>query len=144
MTQASPDTPRRRHRPWSNRTSTGADLTVAVLLFLIEAVVFLLGLFGHGMEGWAAQGDSERIAAAELAGRVWMSRFLVAVLVLAVVAMVSRARWTACAHLLAAAAVAALLVLAQHDHDRSHPGSAPRPGLEHTLCFSGGSRGRCD
>ncbi|MFH7595509.1 DUF6234 family protein [Streptomyces racemochromogenes] len=144
MTHAPRDTPGprpRRHWPWSRRTSTGADVTVAVLLFLLEAVVLVLGLFGHGMEGWAAQGDRERIEAAELAGRVWLSRCLVAVLVLAVVAMVSRARWTVVAHLLLAAGVAALLVLDQHDRDRSHPTPEPRPRLEFTLCLSGD---RCD
>ncbi|MFF4580343.1 DUF6234 family protein [Streptomyces sp. NPDC001389] len=142
MTHTASDTPRRAHWPWSNRTSTGADVTLAVLLFLLEAVVFVLVLFGQGMEAWAAQGDRERIEAAELAGRVWMSHFLVAMLVLAVLAMVSRARWTAVSHLLAAAAVAALLVLAQHDHDRSHPAPVPRPGPEYVPCYSGS--GRCN
>ncbi|RKT03147.1 hypothetical protein BX286_1070 [Streptomyces sp. 3211.6] len=143
MTRAPLDAPRpRRHWPWSHRTSTGADVTVAVLLLLLEAAVFVLVLFGHGMEGWAAQGDPERIEAADLAGRVWMSQFLVAMLVLAVLAMVSRARWTVASHLLAAAVAAALLVLAQHDHDRSHPRPAPRPGPEYVPCYSGS--GRCN
>ncbi|MFF4369228.1 DUF6234 family protein [Streptomyces sp. NPDC001594] len=143
MTHAPFDTPRRRRRrPWSHRTSTGADVTVAVLLFLLEAAVFVLVLFGHGMEAWAAQGDRERIEAADHAGRVWMAQFLVAMLVLAVLAMVSRARWTAASHLLAAAAAAALLVLAQHEYDRSHPRPAPRPGPEYVPCYSGS--GRCN
>ncbi|MEW1634039.1 DUF6234 family protein [Streptomyces sp. NPDC093801] len=139
MTHAPADIPRRR-RPWSNRTPTGADVTIAVLLFLLEAVVVVLGLFGHGMEEWAAQGDRERIEAAELAGRVWLSRCLVAAMLLAVVAMVSRARWTVVSHLLVAAGIAALLVLDQHDRDRSHPTPEPRPALEFSLCLSGGDR----
>ncbi|MFJ8164458.1 DUF6234 family protein [Streptomyces sp. NPDC096136] len=142
MTPPPLDTPRRRSRPWSRRTSTGADVTVAIVLFLLDAAVFVYGLFGYGMEAWAAQGDQERIEAAELAGRVWMSGSLVVLLLFAVLAMVARAPWTAASQLLAAAGVAALLVLAQHDHDRSHPTPAPRPGPEYVPCYSGS--GRCN
>ncbi|KIF02833.1 hypothetical protein PL81_27730 [Streptomyces sp. RSD-27] len=141
MTHPPLDTEPRRRRPWSRRTSTGADVTVAIVLFLLEAAVFLSGLFGYGMEAWAAQGDQERIAAADLAGRQWMAGFLVALLLSAVLAMVSRAPWTAASQLLAAAAVAALLVLAQHAYARSHPTPAPRPGPEYVPCHSGS--GRC-
>ncbi|MEU6863485.1 DUF6234 family protein [Streptomyces sp. NPDC046876] len=145
MTHAAPAPPapkRRRNRPWTHRTSTGADVTVAVLLFLVEVVVFLLAAFGYGMEAWAAQGNQERIDAARLADIAWMSHFLLATLVLAGLAMLSRARWTAVSQFLAAAAAAALLVLAQHDYDRAHPTPAPRPGPEYVPCHSGS--GRCN
>lgn len=142
MTHVAPAPPRRRNRPWSNRTSTGADVTVAVLLFLVEMVVFLSTGFAYGMEAWAAQGDQERIDAARLADIAWMSYFLLAVLALAGLAMLSRARWTAVSQLLAAAAAAVLLVLAQHDYDRAHPTPAPRPGPEYVPCYSGS--GRCN
>ncbi|MEU8436144.1 DUF6234 family protein [Streptomyces sp. NPDC029216] len=142
MTRVPLGPPRRRHWPWSHRTPTGADVTVAVLLFLLEAVVFVLGVFGHGMEAWAAQGDRERIEAAELASLAWQSHFLLVPVGVAVIAMVSRARWTVVSQLLAAALVAALLVLARHDYERSHPVPAPRPGPEYVPCYSGS--GRCN
>ncbi|MCX4960245.1 DUF6234 family protein [Streptomyces virginiae] len=78
-------------------------------------------MFGHGLEVWAAQGDRERIDAADLAYLARLQDYLVAVLVVAVLALVFRARWTVLTQLLASTLAGALLMLAQHYWDRSHP-----------------------
>ncbi|MCB5179395.1 DUF6234 family protein [Streptomyces antimicrobicus] len=145
MTDASaapPARPRPPWRPWSRRKSTGADVALGVLLLLVEVAVAVLHGFGTGMEVWAAQGEAERIEAAELAELTWLSYHLVVVLALAAVAALFRARWTVVFQLLAALAVAALLALAQHDADRLHPDPPPRPGPEYVPCYSGS--GRCN
>ncbi len=98
--------------------------------------------FGYGMEVWAAQGHAEQIEAARLAGLAWTQHFLIATLVLAGLALLSRAPWTVLSQLLAAGAVAALLTLAQHDYDRRHPAPLPPPNPAYTPCFSGS--GRCN
>ncbi|MGW6864159.1 DUF6234 family protein [Streptomyces sp. NPDC054904] len=117
--------PRSGWRPWSRQTSRGADLTIGILLLLFGVGWLALDyMFGHGMEVWAAQGDRERIDGANLAYIARTQHYLVAVLVIAVLALVSRARWTVLSQLLAAALAGALLVTAQHSWDRSHPGPA--------------------
>ncbi|MFG2137615.1 DUF6234 family protein [Streptomyces sp. NPDC048650] len=118
-------TPKRR-RPWSHRTRSGVDLALAIPLFLLEIAWLVLDwIFGFGLEVWAAQGDQVRIDAAGLAhiGRVWI--LLVAVLTLAVLAGVFRARWTVITHLLVALLAGGVLVVARHQWDNSH---APPPG----------------
>ncbi len=115
--------PRRGWRPWTRRTSRAADLALGMPLLLLGVAWLVLDyMFGHGMEVWAAQGDLARIDAADLAHMGRVRHFLVAALVLAVLALVSRARWTVLSQLLAAALAGALLVALQHDWDRSHPG----------------------
>lgn len=117
--------PPERRRPWSHRTRRGVDLALAIPLFLLETAWLVLDwMLGLGMEVWAAQGDQDRIDAADLAhtGRVWV--LLVAVLVVAVVAAVFRARWVVGAHLLVALLAGGVLMAAQHERD-TH---APTPG----------------
>ncbi|MFF3660261.1 DUF6234 family protein [Streptomyces olivochromogenes] len=90
-----------RRRPWSHRTRRGADLALAIPLFLLETAWLVLDLmFDLGMEIWAAQGDKAQVNAATLAhiNRLWL--LLVAVLIVAVVAGLFRAPRTAIAHLL--------------------------------------------
>ena len=111
----------RGRRPWSHRTRPGVDLALAIPLFLAETAWLVLDLmFGHGLEVWAAQGDQAQIDAADLAlvGRVRV--MLVAVLVLAVLAGIFRARWTVIAHLLVAVLAGGVLLTAQHQWDIDH------------------------
>ncbi|MFE0174316.1 DUF6234 family protein [Streptomyces sp. NPDC059002] len=142
MTCALPEPPARRRLPWSGRTSVRADVAVGILLFVVEAVVFVAGLFGHGMEVWAAQGDQARIDAARLAGIAWTAHLLVAALVVAVLAALSRAPWTVVSQLLVAGTLGALLVVSQHEYERTHPGPAPTPRAGYSPCYSGS--GTCD
>ncbi|MEW1748642.1 DUF6234 family protein [Streptomyces angustmyceticus] len=116
----------RRRRPWSHRTRLGADLALAIPLFLLETAWLVLDwIYGFGLEVWAAQGDRARIDAAGLAhlGRVQV--LLIAVLILAVLAATFRARWTVIAHLLVALLAGGVLVAAQQEWDKSH---SPPPG----------------
>ncbi|WP_406447367.1 DUF6234 family protein [Streptomyces sp. NBC_00876] len=92
------------------------------MLLMVEVAVFLWVEFGYGMEVWAAQNDQARIQEAELEQLTWMGHFLIVVIVVAGLAIVCRAPGTLLSQLLATGAVAVLLVLAQHSHDRSHPG----------------------
>ncbi|MGW7552059.1 DUF6234 family protein [Streptomyces rimosus] len=143
MTYAPPPTPPPRpgRLPWSRRTPLGQDIALGIVLFLVEAAVFLWVGFGYGMEVWAAQGRRARIEAAQLAQLAWTQHFLIALIVIAGLALLSRAPWTVVSQVLAAGVVAALLLLAQHEYDRAHPGPAPKPDPAYTPCYSGS--GRC-
>ncbi|MEU2356167.1 DUF6234 family protein [Streptomyces misionensis] len=111
----------RRRRPWSRRTRPGADLALAISLFLLETGWLVLDwIYGYGLDVWAAQGDRADIDAAALAHMGRLRALLIAVLVLAVLAAVFRARWTVIAHLLVALLAGGSLMAAQHDWDRSH------------------------
>ncbi|WP_438483584.1 DUF6234 family protein [Streptomyces sp. S186] len=113
-------------RPWSRRTRRGVDLAFAIPSFLLETAWLVLDwMFGLGLDVWAAQGDEERIDAADLAHveRVWV--LLIAVLALAALAAIFRARWTAIAQLLVALLAGGVLMVAQHQWDHRH---APPPG----------------
>ncbi|MEW2296431.1 DUF6234 family protein [Streptomyces sp. NPDC006743] len=115
-----PPAPRRR-RPWSRRTSPGADLALAVPLFLLEVAWLVVDcLYGYGLDVWAAQGDKAEVDAATLAQMGRVRTLLIAVLVVAVLAAVFRARWTVTAHVLVALLAGGLLTAAQHDWQRSH------------------------
>ncbi|MFF4250860.1 DUF6234 family protein [Streptomyces sp. NPDC001663] len=105
-----------RSRPWSSRTSRGSDIAAGIGLFIGETVLFLWLAFGYGMEVWAAQGEQTRIDAAQRAELAMTQHFLLAVLALAGLALLSRARWTATLQLLAAAILAVLLADSQHAH----------------------------
>ncbi|WP_258055112.1 DUF6234 family protein, partial [Streptomyces sp. Ru71] len=110
-----------RRRPWSRRTRLGVDLALAIPLFLLEAAWLVLDwIYGYGLEVWAAQGDKAGIDAAGLAHIERLRVLLIAVLVLAVVAAVFRARWTVIAHLLVALLAGGSLTAAQHEWDQSH------------------------
>ncbi|MFF4699143.1 DUF6234 family protein [Streptomyces chattanoogensis] len=116
----------KRWRPWSHRTHWGVDLAFAIPLFLLETAWLVLDwMLGFGLEVWAAQGDQDQIDAAGVAhiGRVWV--VLIAVLIMAVLAGIFRARWTVIAHLLVALLAGGVLADAQHQQDSSH---APSPG----------------
>lgn len=110
-----------RRRPWSHRTRLGVDLALAIPLFLLETAWLALdSIYGYGLEVWAAQGDQARIDAADLAYIERVRMLLIAVLVLAVLAAVFRARWTVIAHLLVALLAGAVLTAARHEWDHSH------------------------
>lgn len=115
-----------RRRPWSHRTRLSVDLAFAIPLSLLEAAWLALdSIYGYGLEVWAAQGEQEHIDVASLAYMGRLRILLITVLVLVVLAAISRARWTAIAHLLVALLAGGSLMAAQHDWDRSH---APPPG----------------
>ncbi|WP_043670344.1 DUF6234 family protein [Streptomyces xylophagus] len=143
MTDAFPEhPPLRRGRPWSSRTSRGADIVVAVFLFIGEAAVYMGMTFTYGLEGWAAQGGPAGLDAARLADIAWMEGFLCVLLAFAALALLSRAPWTVVSQLVVAGIVAVLLVSAQHDYDRAHPAPAPTPRAGYSPCYSGS--GTCD
>ncbi|MEV7202672.1 DUF6234 family protein [Streptomyces griseoluteus] len=122
MTETRP-APRRRF-PWSRRTRPGVDLALAIPLFLLETGwVVLDAIYGAGLEVWAAQGEQARIDAAELAFMERLRVLQIAALVLAVLAAVFRARWTAIAHLLLVLLLGGALAAERHDWEKSH--SAP-------------------
>ncbi|MFD9353463.1 DUF6234 family protein [Streptomyces sp. NPDC060031] len=142
MTHVLPEPSPRRRWPWSSKTTRAKDVAIGIVLFLTEVAVYVGKSFGDGMEVWAAQGDEARIEAARLASLAWTEHCLVVILVLAGLAALARAPWTVLLQLLAAGAVAALLVLAQHDYDRTHPRPAPIPSAGYSPCYSGS--GRCN
>nr|WSW66199.1 DUF6234 family protein [Streptomyces sp. NBC_00995] len=132
----------RRTWPWSHTTSRSSDIVKALLLLIVEVAVFGWTMFGYGMDEWAAQGQREEIDESTLASIAFMQHFLIAVLVLFALAVLSRSPWTAVLQLLAAGAVAAMLVLGQHEYEKSHPRPAPTPSAGYVPCYSGS--GRCD
>jgi len=143
MTHTVPEhPPLRLGRPWSTRTPLGADIAVAVFLFIGEAAVFLGMTFTYALEGWAAQDDPAGLDAATLADIAWMERFLCVMLAFAALALLSRAPWTVVSHLVVAGIVTVLLASAQHDYDRAHPAPAPTPRAGYSPCYSGS--GTCD
>ncbi|MFJ2093508.1 DUF6234 family protein [Streptomyces sp. NPDC087901] len=142
MTHEVPGRAARGRWPWSRPKPLASDLASGIGLLVVEAVVFGWMMFGYGMEGWAAQGAREEMDESTLAGIAFMEHFLIGLFVLFGIAVLARARWTAILHLLTAGAVAALLVSAQHDYDRSHPEPAPTPSAGYSPCYSGS--GRCD
>ncbi|MBK3520832.1 hypothetical protein JHN54_03920 [Streptomyces sp. MBT70] len=102
------------------------DLAFAVPLFLLEAGWLALdAVYGYGLDVWAAQGAQWQIDAAGLAYMGRIRALLITALVLAVLAAISRARWTVIAHLLVALLAGGALTAAQHDWDQRH---APPPG----------------
>ncbi|WP_019057725.1 DUF6234 family protein [Streptomyces prunicolor] len=138
MTQVLPEHPPRHGRwPWSNRTPHAPDILAAIVLLIGEAADFAWTTFGYGMESWAAQDDQDRIDAATLTNIAWMEHFLYVVLVLAGLAALSRAPWTAVSHLLTACLVFTLLTGAQHEWNRAHPAPAPTPSAGYSPCYSG-------
>ncbi|MGW4161390.1 DUF6234 family protein [Streptomyces sp. NPDC004788] len=115
-----------RRRPWAHRTRPGVDLALAIPLFLLETAWLVLDwIYGYGLEVWAAQGERARIDAAGLAHIERLRMLLIAVLILAVLAAVFRARWTVTAHLVVALLAGGSLAAAQHEWDDSH---RPPPG----------------
>ncbi|MFE2095894.1 MULTISPECIES: DUF6234 family protein [unclassified Streptomyces] len=114
-----------RRLPWSRRTRLGVDLAFAIPLLLLETAWLVLDwIYGFGLEVWAAQGDRARIDAAGLAHIGRLRTLLIVVLVLAVVAVIFRARWTVVAHLLVALLVGGSLTTARHEWDHSHSPSS--------------------
>ncbi|MFF8991869.1 DUF6234 family protein [Streptomyces sp. NPDC014983] len=115
-----------RRRPWSRRTRPGPDLALAIPLFLVETAWLVLDwIYGYGLDVWAAQGDQAQIDAAALAHAGRLRTLLIAVLVLAVLAAVFRARWTVIGHLLVALLAGVSLMAAQQEWDHRH---TPPPG----------------
>lgn len=111
----------KRWRPWAQPVHWGVDLAMAIPFFLLETAWLVLDwMLGLGLEVWAAQGKRDRIDAAALAhiGRVQV--LLIAAFVIGTLAGVFRARWTAIAHLLVALLAGGVLVVVQHQWDRSH------------------------
>ncbi|GHD80274.1 hypothetical protein GCM10010317_102080 [Streptomyces mirabilis] len=89
------------------------------------------------MQIWAAQGAQAEIDASRLASIAWTEQVLFATLLLAGLATLTRAPWTVLSQLLAAGTLAVLLVLSQHDYDRTHPRPAPTPRVGYSPCYSG-------
>ncbi|WP_329263077.1 DUF6234 family protein [Streptomyces sp. NBC_01478] len=138
MTQSLTERPALRGRwPWSRRTSRLSDITAAVVLFLCEIPVIVWKVFGDGMAVWAAQGEQDRIDAANLASIAWNQQFLYVALALVGLAAVSRAPWTVVSQLLVAGLLGAMLANAQHVYDVEHPAPAPTPTVLYTPCLSG-------
>ncbi|MGW2554605.1 DUF6234 family protein [Streptomyces sp. NPDC001635] len=110
-----------RRRPWSHRTRPAVDLAFAIPLLLLETAWLALDwIYGFGLEVWAAQGDQARIDAAGLAHMDRVRILLIAVLVLAALAGVFRARWTVVAHLLVALLAGGILAAERQEWDNSH------------------------
>ncbi|WP_018547223.1 DUF6234 family protein [Streptomyces sp. LaPpAH-108] len=134
--------PPRRRRPWSRRTPTFADVSVALLLLAVEALVIWGAVLGYGLRSWGAQGERSEIDAAALAEIAWLRNAAVVVTVCAVLALLSRAPWTVASQVIVALAVGALLARVQHDYDRSHPVPVPTSTTRHAPCYSGS--GTCE
>ncbi|MET8810581.1 DUF6234 family protein [Streptomyces sp. NPDC004549] len=134
--------PSRRRRPWSRRTPAFADVSVALLLFAVEALVLWGAVLGYGLQSWGAQGERSEIDAAALAEIGWLRGAAVVVTGCAVLALLSRAPWTVASQVIVALAVGALLAQVQRDYDRSHPVPAPTPTTRHVPCYSGS--GTCE
>ncbi|WP_333777297.1 DUF6234 family protein [Streptomyces sp. IBSBF 3136] len=110
-----------RRRPWSRRTRRGVDLAFAIPLFLVETVWLALDwIYGTGLEVWAAQGDKDRIDAAELAHMGRVRTMLIAVIVIAVLGAVFRARWTVVVHLVVALLAGGVLTASHQEWNENH------------------------
>ncbi|MCX4881627.1 DUF6234 family protein [Streptomyces sp. NBC_00847] len=115
-----------RRRPWSRRTRLGVDLALAIPLLLLETGWLVLDwIYGYGLAEWAAQGDQAQVDAAGLAHMQRLRVLLIAVLVLAVVAGVFRARWTVVVHLVVALLACGALTAARQEWNHDH---SPPPG----------------
>ncbi|MFF5028693.1 DUF6234 family protein [Streptomyces collinus] len=113
--------PPARRRPWSRSTPLGVDLAFAVPLFLLETAWLALDwIYGTGLEVWAAQGDRARIDAADLAHMGRVRTMLIAVVVLAVLAALFRARWTVVVHLVLALLAGAVLTASHQEWTEHH------------------------
>lgn len=100
------------------------DLAIGVPLLLLGAGWLVSdAMFGHGLDVWAAQGHLGRIETADLAYMARLQNFLVVVLVVGLLALVSRAPWTVLSQALVAILAGVVLTAAQHSWDRSRPGS---------------------
>ncbi|MFH8492352.1 DUF6234 family protein [Streptomyces longisporoflavus] len=139
MTQALTEPRPHRRRFRSTRTPTRKDVGTALVLLVIESVVYVAGSIGHGLQIWAAADDRATIDAARLESIAWTQYLLIAALVLTALALLARARWTALLQLLTVATLAALLALSQHDYAQTHPRPAPTPSEGYVPCYSGGS-----
>jgi hypothetical protein len=143
MTYDLPEPLSRRRRPWSNRTPFASDIGTGLALLIVEAAVFAWKFFAYGMQKWAAQGDAAEIDEIDLSLLDGIAWFLLATLILTGLAALARARWTAISQSIVTATLAVLLVLADHDYNRTHhPAPAPTPGVGYTPCYSGS--GRCN
>ncbi len=131
--------PSRSERRRPDRTAV--DLGSGIVLLLVEAWVFVSTAFTHGARMWSAPASAQTDAAT-LASIAWTERVLVAVLVLAALAALVRASWTAVSQFLAAATLGVLLVLARHHYGLTHPAPAPVPTVQRAPCYSGS--GACD
>ncbi|MFK0192818.1 DUF6234 family protein [Kitasatospora sp. NPDC090308] len=136
MTDAPHVPARPRRRPWSSRTALVPDLCVGFALFVVEAIGFAWNTFIYGVGVWEAR-DSAVEDAALLREIAWTWRLLVTALVLAALALIARARWTAVLQVLAAAGLAVVLALSQHSYDRTHPVPGPTPEPGYSPCYSG-------
>ncbi|MEU8963404.1 MULTISPECIES: DUF6234 family protein [unclassified Streptomyces] len=117
-----------RPRPWSRPTSRGADLAFAIPVLLLGTGWLVLDcIYGAGLEVWAAQSDQRRIDAADLAHLGRLHVFLIAVLVMALLAGISRAWWTVTTQLLLALLAGGLLMSVPHPGATGHAGPTP-PG----------------
>ncbi|MET8421657.1 DUF6234 family protein [Streptomyces sp. NPDC005134] len=131
-----PEPPPRRRWPWSSNTSLATDVATGFGLFIVESFVFVGKRFGDGMQIWAAQGAQAEIDASQLASIAWTEHFLFGTFVRAGLAALTRTPWTAPVPPFAAGTLAVLLVLSQHDYDRTRAGPAPPPNVGDSPCYS--------
>ncbi|MFB6482796.1 DUF6234 family protein [Streptomyces virginiae] len=104
----------------SRRTPRAADLAIGIPLLSLGAGWLVRdAMSGHGLDIWAAQGDLGRIETADLAHMARIQTFLV----VALLALVSRAPWTVLSQVLLAIPAGVVLTAAQHSWDRPHPDS---------------------
>ncbi|MGW8500629.1 DUF6234 family protein [Streptomyces sp. CLCI03] len=120
-----------------------ADLAIGIPLLSVGAGWLVLdAVFGHGLETWAAQGDLGRIETADLASMARIQTFLVVVLVVVLLALVSRAPWTVLSQVLLAMLAGVVPVAAQHSWDRSHSASTASTASTGSVSEDAGSRHR--
>ncbi|WP_371640527.1 DUF6234 family protein [Streptomyces virginiae] len=104
----------------SRRTPRAADLAIGIPLLSLGAGWLVRdAMSGHGLDIWAAQGDLGRIETADLAHMARIQTFLV----VALLALVSRAPRTVLSQVLLAILAGVVLTAAQHSWDRPHPDS---------------------
>ncbi|MEW2131784.1 DUF6234 family protein [Streptomyces sp. NPDC005435] len=140
MTQPHPLSPPRRRWPWSRRTPTFADVSIALFLLVVDAMVIWATVLGYGMRGWAAQGDRQEIDTVALAEMAWLRNLAVVLTVGAGIALLCRARWTVASLVLAGLVVGAFHTQVQREYDTDHP--SPAPASRHVPCYSGS--GTCE
>ncbi|MFC5647458.1 DUF6234 family protein [Kitasatospora cinereorecta] len=118
------------------------DIVLGVLSFGAVGVVFVGRMFAYGMDVWAAGGSPDVADQVSLAQMAFTWKVLIVSLLLAGVAALLRARWTAALQLVAVVLLFGLTVLLRHDFDRSHPAPPAPLNSGYTPCYSGS--GRCN
>jgi hypothetical protein len=106
-------------------------------MFMTVGMVYLWQTVRYSWVGWAGDVPRAEVDAAHLTSIAWNEGLLLAALVIAGLAALFLAPWTAVSQVLAAAVLAVLLAAAQHGYDQSHPAPAPAPSVMSSPCYSG-------